>query len=62
MNRLVTFLEEHHGTPGTAFEFTRVEIIIKETGWTREEIFRMAQEARESGEIVTHYSGGKGNR
>ena len=62
MNQLVTFLEEHHGTPGTAFEFTRVEIIIKETGWTREEIFHMAREARESGELVTHYSGGKGNR
>ena len=62
MNRLVKFLEENHGTPGTAFEFTRVEMILKETGWRRKEIFHVAREARESGELVTHYSGGKGNR
>jgi len=35
---------------------------MKETGWTREEIHQLAREARESGDLVTHYSRGQGNR
>ena len=62
MNRLVKFLEEHHGTKSTAFEFTRTEVIMEETGWTREEIFHMAREAKESGDLVAHYSGSDCNR
>ena len=62
MNQLVMFLEKHHGTMGTAFKFTRTEIIMHETGWTREEIFRMAREATGAGELVTHYSGRDNNR
>ena len=62
MNLLVEYMEEHHGTKGTAFEFTRTEVIMEETSWSREELFMMAREARGAGELVTHYSGGKNNR
>ncbi len=56
MNRLVEHMEKHHGTLDTVFGFTRIEKIIEETGWTREEIFLMAKEADAAGELVASYS------
>ena len=62
MNQLVTFLEKHHSTLGTASKFTRTEVIMEETSWSRDEIFTMTREVRDAGELVAHYSGGKNNR
>ena len=61
MNQLVIFLKEHHGTQGRLYEFTRVGAIMEQTGWTKEEIFLMAQEADAAGESVASYSF-KGNK
>jgi hypothetical protein len=48
MNELVEYLEEHHNPGGNAIKHTRVETIIDETSWTREEVFKLALEAREN--------------
>ena len=56
MNRLVFFLEEHHGTQDRLYNFTRVGIIMEETGWSRGEILRMALEADDAGELVATFS------
>jgi hypothetical protein len=61
MNRLVIFLEEHHGTQDRLYNFTRVGIIMEETGWSRDEILRMALEADDAGELVASFSF-KGNK
>jgi hypothetical protein len=61
MNQLVMFLEEHHGTQGRLYEFTRVEVIMEETGWSREDILHMATEADAAGELVATFSF-KGNK
>lgn len=61
MNRLVDYIEKNHMTQGRLYEFTRVGAIMEETGWTREEIFRLAQEADAAGEILASYSF-KGNK
>ena len=45
MNRLVEHMEKHHAPLMTAYESARVETVMKETGWTRQEIFEMAMEA-----------------
>ena len=52
MNELVEYLEEHHNPGGNAIKFTGVETILKETRWTREEIFQLALEARDD-EFIT---------
>jgi hypothetical protein len=56
MNRLVEHMEEHHQALGTAFKFTRVESIMAETGWSRDEILQMATEANDEGELVATFS------
>ena len=56
MNRLVKHMEEHHPALGTMFKFTRVGIIIEETGWTREDIFQLAHEADAAGELMASFS------
>ncbi len=61
MNQLVNFLEEHHGTQGRLYEFTRVEAIMEETGWSRDDVLRMALEADDAGELVATFSF-KGNK
>lgn len=62
MNKLVEHIEKHHPTPGTAYEFTRVEVVMDETGWTRREIFELAREANAAGELAVSYSSGGGKR
>ena len=52
MNRLVEYLKKHHNPGGNAINHIRVDDFIKDTEWTREEIYRMALEAREAG-LVT---------
>jgi hypothetical protein len=52
MNKLVEYLEEHHNPGGNAIQHTRVETILNETKWTREEIYLLALEARDD-EYVT---------
>jgi len=37
MNKLVEHMEKHHAPLMTAYESTRPETVMKETGWTREE-------------------------
>ncbi len=61
MNRLVIFLEEHHGTQDRLYNFTRVGIIMEETGWSRDEILRMVLEVVDAGELVATFSF-KGNK
>ena len=39
----------HHAPLMTAYESARVETVMKETGWTRQEIFEMAMEAWSEG-------------
>ncbi len=63
MNRLVEHMEKHHAPMMTAYECARVETVMKETGWSREEIFNMAMEAWGSGELsVTIVSGQRWTR
>ena len=59
MNKLVEHMEKHHALMGgNAYESTRTETVMKETGWTREEIFEMAMEAWDAGHLnVTIVSG-----
>lgn len=45
MNKLVEHMEKHHTPMSTAYESTRVDTVIEETGWSREEIFKMTKEA-----------------
>jgi len=45
MNKLVEHMERKHAPLMTAYESVRVETVMKETGWTRREIFKMAMEA-----------------
>jgi hypothetical protein len=52
MNKLVEYLNVHHNPGGNAIQHTRVETILSETGWIREELFKLALEARED-EYVT---------
>ena len=52
MNRLVEHMEKHHAPLMTAYESTRPETVMKETGWTREEIFKMAMEAWDAGHLT----------
>jgi hypothetical protein len=47
MNELVEFLEEHYNPGGNAIQHTRVETILNETDWTKQEILDMALEACE---------------
>jgi hypothetical protein len=61
MNMLVEHMNKHHNPGARLYEYTRVEIIMDETGWTREEILHMAQEADAAGEILASYSY-KGNK
>ena len=51
MNKLVEHMEKHHAPYMTAYESTRPETVMKETGWTREEIFQMAMEAWKAGHL-----------
>ena len=51
MNRLVEHMEKHHAPLMTAYECARVETIMKETGWSREEVFTMAMEAWHAGHL-----------
>lgn len=48
MNELVEYLNEYHNPGGNAIQHTRIETILEETKWTREEVFKMALEAREN--------------
>lgn len=52
MNKLVEYLSEHHNPGGNAIKHTSIETILSETHWTREEVFKLALEAREN-EFVT---------
>jgi hypothetical protein len=52
MNPLVEYLQKHHDPGGNAIQHTRVETILSETGWIREEVFKLALEARDD-EYVT---------
>ncbi len=51
MNKLVEHMEKHHAPIGTAYESTRTETVMKETEWTREEIFEMAMDAWDAGHL-----------
>ena len=51
MNRLVEHMETHHPPLIAAYECARVETVMKETGWSREEIFKMAMEAWGEGHL-----------
>ena len=44
MNKLVEYMETHHAPLMTAYESVRVETVMDDTAWTREEIFEMAME------------------
>ena len=58
MNKLVLHMELNHAPLLTAYESARVETVMKETGWTRDEIFMMAMEAWGEGHLcVTMVSG-----
>ncbi len=58
MNRLVEHMEKHHAPLMTAYDCAGVGTVMKETGWSREEIFEMAMEAWEAGHLsVTIVSG-----
>ncbi len=58
MNRLVEHMEKQNGPIMTAYQSVRVETVMKETGWTREEIFVMAMEAWRGGHLsVTMVTG-----
>ena len=48
MNRLVEYMEKHHNPGGNAIKHVWVDDLLKESGWTRNEIFSMALEARDS--------------
>ncbi len=48
MNELVEYLLEHYNPGGNAIKHVGVDQLLKKTGWTRSEIFRMAYEAREA--------------
>lgn len=48
MNELVEYLLEHYNPGGNAINHVRLDDLLKETEWTRSEIFRMAYEAREA--------------
>jgi len=37
------------------YEFTRVGLIVEKTGWTRDEVLRMALEADDAGELVATF-------
>jgi len=51
-------MERHHTPLMTAYQSARVETVIGETGWTREEIFEMAMEAWREGHLsVTMVTG-----
>lgn len=49
-------MEKYCGTLGSLFKFTRVELIMEETGWSRDEILQMATEANDAGELVATFS------
>ena len=55
MNQLVEFMEKHYPPMGLSYKLALVEEVMEETGWTRDEIFRMAREEMAVGELVTHY-------
>ena len=61
MNRLVEHMEKHHDPMGNALQFVRVEVLIEETGWSREEIFTMTREANEADLLTVSYNS-KGGR
>ncbi len=52
MNPLVEYLQKHYDPGGNAIQYTRIDTILNETEWTREEVFLLALEAREN-EFVT---------
>ena len=62
MNRLVEYMEKHHNPMGNVFRFVRVDQIITETGWTREEIFNLAREAAKARQLRLHYDPMDGRR
>ena len=49
MNKLVEHMEKHHAPLMKAYDCARVETLMKETGWSRVEIFKMAMEAWDAG-------------
>lgn len=52
MNKLVEHMEKYHAPRGgNAYESTRLETVMRETGWSREEIFEMAMEAYDVGRL-----------
>lgn len=51
MNKLVEHMEKHHLPRIEAVESTIPETVMKETGWTREEVFEMAMEAWDAGHL-----------
>jgi len=44
MNKLVEHMIKHHNPGGNAINHVKVEQIIQETGWTREEILELARD------------------
>ncbi len=55
MNKLVEYLGTHHDPYGDACIDVRVETIIEETGWTREEIWELAREPEEKQQLTRSY-------
>ena len=48
MNKLVEYLLEHHNPGGNAITHIRVDDLLKEIEWTREEVFLLALEASDA--------------
>lgn len=55
MNRLVEYMEKHYPFEGNVFRHIRVAELLKETGWTKKEIFQMAIEAYNEGELYLSF-------
>ena len=51
MNKLVEYMEAHHAPLMTAYESVRVETVLDDTGWSRDEVFEMAMEAWVAGHL-----------
>lgn len=58
MNKLVEYLYEHHSPMGGSCEITQVSTILKETDWTREQIYEMALEGEKEYYLWLHHHDG----